>query len=168
MKMATGVLISVDEYLRTSYRPDCDYVDGEVVERNWGERKHSSPQREILFFLAGRFPQLRKRLLPEQRVQVNASRFRIPDVCIIAADAPREEIITTAPELCIEILCPEDTVTRTLERIKEYLGMGVPTCWIIDPGRREGWVATPGLLEEATDGILRARDIEMPLAEILE
>ena len=166
--MATGVLVSVEEYLRTSYRPDCDYVDGQVVERNLGEYEHSSTQREILFFLAGRFPQLRKRLLPEQLVQVKRTRYRIPDVCILAEGAPREKIITTPPALCIEILSPEDTVTRTLERIKEYLSMGVPTCWIIDPVRREGWVATPGRLEEATDGVLRAEVIEMPLADVLE
>lgn len=43
--MATAVLISLVEYLRTSYRPDCDYLDGEVVERNFGEFDHSSAQR---------------------------------------------------------------------------------------------------------------------------
>ena len=36
--METGGLISVREYLSTSYRPDCDYVDGEVQERNLGEK----------------------------------------------------------------------------------------------------------------------------------
>jgi hypothetical protein len=45
--------------------------------------------------------------------------------------------------------------------------MGVPVCWIIDPARSEGWVATPGRLEEATDGILRAGGIEMAFAEVL-
>jgi Uma2 family endonuclease len=166
--MATGVLVSVEEYLRTSYRPDCDYVDGEVVERNLGERKHSRTQREILYYLRDRYPKLRERLLPVQRVQVRPTRFRIPDVCITAADAPDEEIVTTAPELCIEILSPEDTVTRTMERIKEYFRMGVATCWIVDPVSREGWVAKPGVLEEATDGVLRAGGIEMPLGEVLE
>ena len=34
------MLIPVDEYLRTSYRPDCDYVDGEVLERNSGDRNY--------------------------------------------------------------------------------------------------------------------------------
>jgi len=32
--------ISVREYLSTSYRPDCDYVDGRVEERNVGEFDH--------------------------------------------------------------------------------------------------------------------------------
>ena len=35
--MAVGTLVSVEEYLHTSYQPDCDYVDGEVQERNLGE-----------------------------------------------------------------------------------------------------------------------------------
>jgi Uma2 family endonuclease len=165
--MATEVLVSVEEYLRTSYRPDCDYLDGEVVERNLGEKKHSRAQREILFFLGGRYPQLRELLFPEQRVQVRTNRYRIPDICIIAAEAADQEIITTPPDLCVEILSPEDTMTRTLDRIKDYFTMGVPTCWIIDPVSREGWVATPGHLEQAIDGILRARGIEMPLSEVL-
>lgn len=166
--MATGVLVSVEEYLRTSYRPDCDYLDGEVVERNLGEFEHSSTQREILLFLAAHYPHLRKRLLPEQRVQVRANRYRIPDVCILAEGAARQDTISTPPDLCIEILSPEDTMTKTLDRIKDYFSMGVSSCWIIDPISREGWVATPGRLEEAPDGILRAKGIEMPLAEVLE
>jgi len=44
--MATGTLVSVEEYLNTSYSPDCDYVDGEVLERNLGEREHSELQTE--------------------------------------------------------------------------------------------------------------------------
>ena len=166
--MATGVLVSVEEYLRTGYRPDCDYLDGEVVERNLGEFEHSRTQREILFFLGGHYPQLRERLLPEQRVQVRINRYRIPDICIVAADAVGQKIVTTPPELCIEILSPEDTLTKTMERVRDYLNMGVSTCWIIDPVSREGWVATPGQLHEVPDGILRAEGIEMPLAEVLQ
>ena len=32
------VRVSIEEYLDTSYRPDCDYVNGEVQERNFGEK----------------------------------------------------------------------------------------------------------------------------------
>ena len=39
--MASGSLVSVREYLSTSYRPDCDYIDGVVLERNVGEKDHS-------------------------------------------------------------------------------------------------------------------------------
>ena len=39
--MPTGTLISVEQYLATSYRPDCDYVDGRIEERNLGKLDHS-------------------------------------------------------------------------------------------------------------------------------
>ena len=32
--MATAIIISLTEYLNTSYRPDREYLDGEIVERN--------------------------------------------------------------------------------------------------------------------------------------
>jgi hypothetical protein len=42
-------LVPAEEYLRTAYRPDRDSVDGEVLERNVGERDHSRLQL-ILYF----------------------------------------------------------------------------------------------------------------------
>ena len=39
--MASVALIPVSEYLRTTYRPDCDYIEGELRERNVGELPHS-------------------------------------------------------------------------------------------------------------------------------
>ena len=34
--MAIAVLIPVSEYLRTSYQPDAEYVEGRIEERNLG------------------------------------------------------------------------------------------------------------------------------------
>src|ERR1035441_9703764 len=101
--MAAGTLVSLEEYLHTSYEPDCDYVDGEVQERNLGERDHSRAQGEILLYLRSRYPRLRNRAFLELRVRVGATRFRIPDVCILAEDAPDEQVPTHPPVLCIEI-----------------------------------------------------------------
>ena len=42
MATATPLPISTSEYLRTSYRPDCDYVDGVIEERNLGELDHAA------------------------------------------------------------------------------------------------------------------------------
>jgi len=100
--------------------------------------------------------------------QAAAQDYRIPDICVVAAEAVGQKIVTTPPDLCIEILPPEDTLTRTMERVRNYLGMGVSSCWVIDPVSPEGWVATPGQLHEVPDGILRAKGIEMPLAEALQ
>jgi hypothetical protein len=48
--MATSSLVSVDEYLATSYRPDCDYVDGVLLERNAGEFDHGRLQTALAAF----------------------------------------------------------------------------------------------------------------------
>ena len=32
--------VLVEEYLETCYRPDCDYLEGELLERNVGEWDH--------------------------------------------------------------------------------------------------------------------------------
>jgi hypothetical protein len=36
--METSIGIAVEEYLRTNYDHDMDYVDGKLVERDVGER----------------------------------------------------------------------------------------------------------------------------------
>ena len=48
--MATTT-IPLSEYLATTYRPDCDYVDGEIQERNFGELDHGSVQLFLGAFL---------------------------------------------------------------------------------------------------------------------
>ena len=80
-------------------------------------------------------------------------RFRVPDVCIIRK-ADREQIITKAPLLCVEILSPEDTHTRLVVRLDDYLGMGVPECWVIDSKLRRGSVYSRAGLIPAHDGKL--------------
>jgi Uma2 family endonuclease len=156
---------TVEEYLHTPYRPDCDYLDGEVCERNVGEFDHSRAQMETMVWLSE--PISPRRVLPSLRLQITPTRFRIADLCALVEGAPHEQIPRTAPLLCVEILSKDDRMSDILERVRDYFDMGVPTCWIIDPATRTGWVATPGNLAEATDGILRAADLEMPLAEVL-
>src|SRR5690348_5672172 len=55
MTMSAETLISVEEYLNTSYDPDVEYVDGVLVERSVGDWLHSLTQRNIIIAL-GRYP----------------------------------------------------------------------------------------------------------------
>src|ERR1700733_6508291 len=103
-------LISVEEYLASSYKPDCDYVDGHIVERNLGERVHGRIQLRVALMLNGQAKQGAE-VLTEVRVQVKPSLFLIPDICI-AVDNSDEPILTTPPFLCIEVLSPEDRMSR--------------------------------------------------------
>ena len=146
--MATTVSIPVSEYLATSYRPDCDYVDGVVRERHLGTRPHAALQG----ILAASFHANRRSwdivALIEQTVQVSSSRYRIPDVCVLAASDPADAIVRTAPMICIEVLSPEDTLPDMQERAEDYDAMGVAYIWIFDPVRRRVWRATGNGLQK--------------------
>jgi Uma2 family endonuclease len=167
--MATRALIPVEVYLTSVYRPDCDYVDGEVLERNLGERDHSYIQVALAAYFFARRKALNLEVFTEQRVQVRANRYRIPDICVVLGGT-KEKIFTTPPFLCIEILSPEDRMTRVWERIHDYFEMGVPNVWVIDPETRFAHIASPaGDLHRVND-VLRTTDpaLEVPLTEIFE
>jgi Uma2 family endonuclease len=166
--MATGTLISVQEYLSTAYSPDCDYVDGEVVERNLGEKDHSKSQGRLFAFLFERRRQWGIHVYPEQRVQVMPTRFRVPDICVIAGPEPDEQIFTSPPFICIEILSSADRWSQVQEKINDYLSFGVRYVWVIDPWLRKAFANTSGSMHEVPE--LRTEDPEIivPLAAILE
>jgi Uma2 family endonuclease len=154
---AQTTLISVEEYLSTSFpNSDCEYVDGVVVERNLGEKDHSSLQAKFIVFFALE-NKFRTFAYPEQRVQVKQTRFRVPDVCIYLEE-PSEQIFTTPPFLVIEILSKDDRASDLQEKIDDYLEFGVPWVWTIDPRRRLGSIHTANGSHEPKDRILRTHN----------
>ena len=165
--MASRTMISVEEYLRTSYRPDCDYVDGEVLERNVGEKTHGTVQKKIIVYLGPRETKLGICVFPSQRVRVSPTRIRIPDICVTLGE-PAEQIFTKPPMLCIEILSPEDTMSRTLDRVNDFLTFGVSHVWVLDPRTKRAYDYTAAGMREVKDGVLRTDDpqIAIPLTEI--
>jgi Uma2 family endonuclease len=168
--MATSTLISVAEYLSTSYRPDCDYVDGEVQERNLGEYDHANIQAFLIEFLRGKRKEWQIRVVPEIRVQVKPARFRVPDMCVLAGDSPMEQILRYPPLLCIEVLSPSDTIARMRDRIRDYLEMGVRQVWLLDPASRSAMICVGNTMTEQTDGSLTlpGTAIEVTLAEVFQ
>jgi Uma2 family endonuclease len=168
--MATNVIVPVSEYLSTMYRPDCDYVDGEVQERNLGEQDHSDLQTRIAKLLGTDDNEVYVRVNTELRVQVKPERFRIPDVCVRRADAPSEQIVRTPPLLCIEVLSPEDTVARTRARVRDFLEMGVHQVWAVDASTRSVMIFEDTTMIEQTSGTLRVphTPVEVSLEDIFK
>jgi len=162
--MSTAAVgLSVEEYLSTSYRPDCDYVDGMLEERNLGEFDHSLIQGLICAQLLIWAKQSDAYVLPEQRVKVRAGRYRIPDVCLIRRE-DREPVISKPPLLCVEVLSPCDTLHNMVERLNDYIAMGVPVCWVVDPAARRGYTFDRGGLHPVEDGIMRLEATTLELS----
>jgi Uma2 family endonuclease len=134
--MATQTAVPLEEYLRTYYEPDREYVDGQLVERRVGEHFHSFLQGLIVSELnlrrrAGRF-----RVFPEGRVRINdRPRYRIPDISVMPLPYEVTPVLRQ-PHLVIEIVSPDDEFSEMLEKIADYAEAGIPYVWIVDPYKR--------------------------------
>ncbi len=122
-----------------------------------GERTHARIQRRLIVYFDLRSKELGIEVVPEQRVQVSPTRFRIPDVTVVKSSQVQGEIFTAPPHLCIEILS-KDTMEYMQEKIDDYLRFGVPYVWIINPRLRKGYIATKAGLVEAESGVLTTSD----------
>lgn len=164
----TATSISLSEYLKTTYRPDCDFLEGELQERNMGEQPHARLQSFFIYIFRLNRDAWGVRPLPEQRVQVKSQRFRIPDVSVIRLSDPADPILRTPPLLCIEILSSDDSLRRIQERVNDYAAMGVENNWVVDPWSRLGYYASPRGFQQPEDGVLRipGTPIEIHLSEV--
>jgi Uma2 family endonuclease len=151
---AHPVRVSVEEYLASSYRPDCDYIDGEVQERKLGEKEHAAMQVALAFL----FRQNRKawgiEVYTELRVQVSVNNFRVPDITVTRAGLEWERILKTPALLFIEILSPEDTLSKIRRRVDDYLRFGTEHVWVIDPELRKAYVCSATGFQEPEGGAL--------------
>jgi len=147
--MGATTLIPVEEYLSSVYEPDCDYVDGQLEDRNVGEKDHSKLQFKIQLLLS-RIPEIF--IFPEVRIRVAPTRFRVPDVAVYLTEPP-EQVFTTPPFLVIEILSLEDRWSRLTRKLEDYSAMGCPNIWIIDPARSKAYRHAPEAVLEVHDAL---------------
>ena len=156
----------IEEYLHTSYRPECEYVDGEVRERNWREYTHSRMQALVLLDLFNCEAQSGLTSLLNCRFRVSPSRIRVPDLCFLRKGHSQDPILVEPPAIVIEILSPQDDPSQMQERIADYARTGVPHIWRIDPFKK---VVYRGK-EKVADGILRAEEygVVLPVPELFE
>lgn len=168
MATSTPAFVSLEEYLRTTYRPDRDWIDGETKERNMGEMPHACVQGFFAYLFRLHAADWNIRALPEQRVQTSAQHYRIADICVVRRETPFEPIVRTAPLLCIEILSRDDRMSEIQERVEDYLAMGVQAVWVVDPRRRRAYEALrSGALQPAlTELAVAGTAIRIPVADI--
>ncbi len=158
--MATTTLISVEEYLRTSYEPDAEYVNGVIEERAMGEDQHSAWQLALCLYFGSRAQEWNIRVRPELRTKTGERRYRIPDIAILDADAPRDAVAIVPPLAAFEILSPEDRLSRLLVRLGNFEEMGVPALYVVDPADNSFFRYQAGKLSAVTEIYLRERVID--------
>ena len=160
--MSSTALVSVEEYLRRTEKPNCEYVDGVVHPKAMPTTLHAIVQYALLMLLRKQGAQA----LPELTVPVSATRFLVPDVAVVRRiehPYPSEPAL-----LCVEVLSPEDRVGAMLAKCEEYHTWGVPLCWIVDPGKQTAWEYHKGdePAHVGRGGVLRAGELTAQLGEL--
>lgn len=121
------------EYLRSSYSPDAEFIDGQIVVREPGLDEHSAWQSALCSWFQEQAARAGIRVRPSLRVQVAPNCYLVPDVTLLDRSLPAEPIAKHPPIAVIEVLSPADQVARVMKKGERYEKMGIRTILIVDP-----------------------------------
>jgi Uma2 family endonuclease len=109
--------MSVEDYIKAyidgGAKPACEYVDGFLIPKGMGNRKHSRIQRRLLELLRA---YSNFEAFPELHARVRETEFRIPDIVVERKPVTEDYYPTKPVHLCIEIISPEQTLGQMLEK----------------------------------------------------
>jgi Uma2 family endonuclease len=132
----TATLISVEEYLRTGYKPACEYIDGVLRPKTMPTFRHGNMELVVCNSI-NRFTGFVA--TPELTVRIREGKYLVPDVAVQKLSELQEPYPIKPVHLCVEVMSPEDRFSETVAKCEEYHAWGVPYCWILDPESRQCW-----------------------------
>jgi Uma2 family endonuclease len=152
-------LVSVDEYLNTSYHPDAEFVDGVIIPRSMPTYPHSVLQLIIGSYLRKFRDEFHIGVASECRVElVERSLYRIPDLLLCSRPVNlADKALKSVPLAVVEISSPDDRMHQQMARFKEYWSRGVRQILIFDPEEFSAFRYTNGALIEGP-----IEEIELP------
>ena len=167
MSVATGTtLISAEEYLRSTYKPTCEYIDGVLRPKPMPTYKHSKMEFRVCSLIS----QLDRgfEALPELTVQVREGKYLVPDVAVQQIDKLQQPYPKEPVHLCIEVLSPDDRFSDAMAKCEDYHVWGVKFCWMIDPEKKRCWEYEAGDRPQQvpTPGRINAREIVLSLEDL--
>jgi len=158
--MSYPTLIPVEEYLRYSEKPTCEYRGGVLSPKPLPTLFHGI----LEFMLVSMLRKLGLQAASEVTVKLSATKYLVPDV--IAAPALRSPYPSEPVLLCCEILSPEDRLGTMLAKCEEYHAWGVAFCWVVDPVKRTAWEYHAASEPVRVNKALHAGEISVSLDEL--
>ena len=129
---AVPTAVSIEEYLHASYEWAPEYEDGQVVERPVPNELHSLAMLAIIRAVCASGARIFA--LPELRIRIGESRFRIPDLSFY--EEPPKPGNTKPPLAVVEVVSPDDRYPVLLDRLADLSAFGVTYLWLISPEQR--------------------------------
>jgi Uma2 family endonuclease len=133
--------LTLDEFLkRPETKPASEFIDGQIIQKPIPQGKHSTIQSDLGADI-NRVLKLQRiaRAYPELRCTFGG-RSTVPDLAVFSWERiPRDEngevanIFALAPDWTIEILSPDQSLTKVVRNILHSLAHGTQMGWLIDP-----------------------------------
>jgi Uma2 family endonuclease len=129
------------------HRPDlnpCELVNGRVVPTMATGDEHADVECELVMRLRiyGKETQRGRALGGEVGIYIrrDPDTVRAADVVFISRERdlrPRAKgYLETAPELVVEVLSPDDRMSRVKDKLRDYFSAGVQVVWVVNPSSR--------------------------------
>jgi Uma2 family endonuclease len=125
MRMATSTIVPLEEYLHTSYEPECEWINGTLKEKSMPDGYHAYFQGLLLTFF-----------------------------------------YTRRAVFGMRALSPDDRRSDLMEKIEDYVQMGVPAIWVVDPRKRTLAMADADGIHQVEELTLQGTNVKLTAAEI--
>jgi Uma2 family endonuclease len=135
--MAASNSLTFEQFQRSygGLKPYYEYWDGTPVQKSMPTRLHSLVQFLLVLLLrdAG------YKAFSELELRVNADWHPIPDVVGLLPENVKNEPYPTGPvDIVVEVLSPDDRLSRVGEKCAKYAASDVKKIIVIDPEHRFG------------------------------
>ncbi len=138
----SATAVTLEHYLATSYRPDVEFIGGELKEKPLVSPAHGRVQSLLVIWFGQHEENWHVQTLVEVRTQVSKHAVRLPDVSVLAAGPLPRKALVEPPLLAIEVLSESDSYSDLKSRALDLAAMGIGNIWLIDPDGKtaERWV----------------------------
>ena len=159
MVQTSSKFLTLEEFLKLpETKPASLYIDGQIIQKPMPQGEHSTIQGELIITInAVVKPQKVARAFPELRCTFGG-RSIVPDVTVFTWQRiPRKEnggvanVFQVAPDWTIEILSPNQSVTKVTKTILHCLKHETQMGWLIDPDEQTVFVYRPKQQTEVFD-----------------
>jgi Uma2 family endonuclease len=152
--------ITLEDFLQLpETKPASDYINGVIYQKPMPQGEHSRLQARLISLInqLGE-PQNLTSAFPELRCTFGGSAI-VPDIAVFEWHRiPRkpngrvENRFTIAPDWTIEILSPDQSATRVIQKIMLCLNHGTKLGWLIDPEEESVIIFQPNQNPEVKNG----------------
>ncbi len=118
--------VPIEQYLRTNYRPDVEYIDGELKEKPLVMSVHGRLQVLLGSWFDQHEGEWQVLAAAEVRTRVAKTRVRLPELMVDHARSWPQTLVEP-PLVGGEVFPPTDSDGDIRQRIADYLAMGIKT-----------------------------------------